>query len=157
MPGGNGQVEIGLSQSSNVLDLANAAIGDSKSGSVVVSNAGKLAADFALVGDLHIPTGAQGVAALTNQLQLVVSKSQTGSPTTQLFSGSVAAFNADDGFPLGVLYPKQGNRSPKNLTLNFQLSFPSTGTNAGDNALQNLGPIDQQFLIEATQQTRRVQ
>jgi hypothetical protein len=151
VPVGHGQVDIGLDKGADVLDLPNAAIGDHKSGSVVVSNAGRLAADFALAGDLQVPSGAQGVSALTSQLQLVVSKSQAGGPTTQLYSGSVSGFNAAGSFALGTLQPRQGSRTPKELTLNFQLSFPSTGSAAGDNALQNLGPIDQRFRIEATQ------
>lgn len=144
-PNGNGQVEIGLSKDSNMLDFTDAAIGDHTNDSVVVRNDGKLAADFKLVGQMTAP---QSASPLANRLRLVVSKG-----TTQLYSGSVAGFNAASGFSLGTLYPQQGNRSPKNLTLNFQLSLPSTGTNAGDNLLQNLGPIDQRFRIDAVQNT----
>jgi hypothetical protein len=144
-PPGNGQVEIGLSKDSNVLDFENAAIGDHINDSVVVSNDGKLAADFKLVGEL---TATPSASLLADQLQLVVSRG-----TTQLYSGSVADFNAASGFNLGTLYPKQGNKTPKNLTLNFQLSFPTTGTSGGDNLLQNLGPIDQRFRIDAIQST----
>jgi hypothetical protein len=144
-PAGNGQVEIGLNKNSNMLDFQNAAIGDHTNDSVVVSNAGKLAADFRLVGEM---AAAQSAGPLDDQLQLIVSKG-----TTQLYSGSVAGFNAAPGFELGTLYPKQGNRSPKNITLNFQLSFPTTGSDVGDNLLQSLGPIDQRFRIDATQHT----
>ena len=138
-------MEIGLSKTSNMLDFQNAAIGDHTNDSVVVSNDGKLAADFKLAGELD---AVQSAGPLDDQLQLIVSKG-----TTQLYSGSVAGFNAADGFDLGTLYPKQGNRSPKNLTLNFQLSFPTTGTDAGDDLLQSLGPIDQRFRVNATQHT----
>jgi hypothetical protein len=148
VPRGNGQVKIGLSKGSNVIDLPNAAIGDNTNDSVVVSNDGRLAADFQLAGDLVVPAGAQGATALADQLQLVVSQG-----TTQLYSGSVAGFNAAGAFALGTLYPTQGSRTPTSLTLNFDLSFPSTGDDADDNALQNLGPIDQQFRIDATQQS----
>jgi hypothetical protein len=145
VPRGNGQVEIGLSKDSNMLDFENAAIGDHTNDSVVVSNAGKLAADFELAGELN---ATQSAGPLADQLQLIVSKG-----TTQLYSGSVAGFNAAGSLPLGTLYPKQGDRTPKNVTLNFQLSFPTTGSDAVDNALQNLGPIDQRFRIDATQHT----
>jgi hypothetical protein len=145
VPRGNGQVEIGLSKDSNVLNFDNAAIGDHTNGSVVVSNAGKLAADFALTGAITAP---QSASALTDQLQLAVSKGNT-----PLYSGSVSGFNAAGSLPLGTLYPKQGSRTPKNVTLNFQLSFPTTGGDAADNALQNLGPIDQRLRIDATQHT----
>ena len=144
-PNGNGQVQIGLSKDSNVLDFENAAIGDHTNDSVVVRNDGKLAADFKLKGQMTAP---QSASPLANRLRLVISKG-----TTQLYSGSVAGFNAASGFNLGTLYPQQGSRTPKNLTLNFQLSLPSTGTNVGDNLLQNLGPIDQRFRIDAVQNT----
>src|SRR5688572_15020071 len=144
-PRGNGQVEIGLSKDSNVLDFENAAIGDHTNDSFVVSNDGKLAADFKLVGQMTAP---QSAGPLADRLQLVVSKG-----ATQLYSGSVAGFNAAAGFDLGTLHPKQGSRTPKNLILNFQLSLPSTGGNAGDNVLQSLGPIDQRFRIDAVQNT----
>src|SRR5688572_32239831 len=88
-PNGNGQVEIGLNKDSNVLDFENAAIGDHTNDSVVVSNAGKLAADFKLVGEMTAP---QSAGPLADQLQLVVSKG-----ATQLYSGSVAGFNAAAG------------------------------------------------------------
>jgi hypothetical protein len=144
-PNGNGQVEIGLSKDSNVLDFENAAIGDNTNDSVVVRNDGKLAADFKLVGQMTAP---QSASPLANRLRLVVTKG-----ATQLYSGSVAGFNAATGFNLGTLYPQQGNRTPKNLTLNFRLSLPSAGGSAGDNSLQNLGPIDQRFRIDAVQNT----
>ena len=151
VPVGNGQVEITLSKTSDVLNFSNAVIGDYRTGSVTVGNGGKLAADFSLSGDLVIPTTSPGASALADQLQLQVSRTASNTSPTPLYLGSVSGFNAAGALPLGKLYPKQGPKQPKSVTLNFQLSFPSTGTDAGDNALQNLGPIDQRFVIDAAQ------
>ena len=152
VPPGNGQVDITLSKTSDVLDLSNAVIGDTKSGSVTVGNGGKQAADFTLTGDLVIPVTSPGADALADQMQLQVSKT-AGAATTQLYSGSITGFNAAGALPLGIIYPPHGPKQPKSVTLNFELSFPSTGTDAGDNALQDLGPIDQRFVIHALKST----
>ena len=145
-----GQVKINLSKTSDVLDFQNAVIGDTTQGTVTVSNGGKLAAEFRLSGLLQTEQSTVGATALANQLQLSVYKTFPSAAETLVYTGSISNFNTQS-FNLGTLYPPKGSLTPKSVNLRFKLEFPTTGDADGDNALQNLGPFDERFVIDAAQ------
>lgn len=109
-------------------------IGDSVTGSVTITNTGTLAGTYSLAGS------SAGSAALLGQLNLKVYKDVDGG--TALYDGTLGAFSSAS---LGT-FAANGDAH----TFYFHVSFPSTGSDAGDNALQGLS-ASTTFTWSATQ------
>jgi len=108
-------------------------IGDTASGSVTITNTGTLAGAYTLTGS------ASGSAALANQLHLTLYKDVDGG--TAIYDGSLGSFSAS----LGTFAANGGAH-----TFYFHVSLPTTGSDAGDNALQGLS-ADESFTWSAVQ------
>jgi len=102
--------------------LRNARIGASDAGTLTISNTGSVAATFTL-------DGAVDQNALTRQLQVRASVSVAGGDERPLYEGPLAGFPA---LSAGRVEPGQAAR------FDFGVILPSTGSAAGDNALQGL-------------------
>src|SRR5262245_2550644 len=103
-----------------LFDLSNAKIGQEATGSVTINNTGSLAGAYTLSGT---PSG-----ALASSLKLKIYKNadNTGSP---IYDGTLAGFTSS--LDLGTFAASTGT-----ATFYFHVTLPSTGTDAGDNALQ---------------------
>lgn len=109
-------------------------IGESVSGSVTITNTGTLAGLYSLDGSTS------GSAALASQLNLKVYRDVDGG--TALYDGSLGGVSSAS---LGTFAPGGDSH-----TFYFHVSFPTTGTDAGDNALQGLA-ASTTFTWSATQ------
>jgi spore coat-associated protein N len=109
-------------------------IGDTATGSVTITNTGTLAGAYTLSGS------SSGSSALSSQLNLKVYKDVDGG--TALYDGSLGGFSS---VALGT-FAANGDAH----TFYFHVSFPSTGSDAGDNALQGLS-ASETFTWSATQ------
>jgi spore coat-associated protein N len=110
-------------------------IGDTATGSVTITNTGTLAGAYTLTGS------SSGSAALANQLHLTIYKDTDGSGTP-VYDNSLGGFSSAS---LGTFAATNGAH-----TFYFHVSLPSTGSNAGDNALQGLS-ADESFTWSAVQ------
>jgi hypothetical protein len=106
-------------------------IGDTATGSVTITNTGTLAGAYTLSGS------SSGSSALSSQLNLKVYKDVDGG--TALYDGSLGGFSS-------VALGTNGDAH----TFYFHVSFPTTGSDAGDNALQGLS-ASTTFTWSATQ------
>ena len=118
----SGSLSMTRSGSGAIFNAAAMKIGDSLSGSVTITNTGTLPGAYTLSGS------ASGSAVLSNQLNLKVYKDVDGG--TALYDGSLGGFSSAS---LGT-FAANGDAH----TFYFHVSFPSTGTDAGDNVLQGL-------------------
>jgi hypothetical protein len=109
-------------------------IGDTATGSVTITNTGTLSGSYTLNGT------SSGSAALAAQLHLTLYKDVDGSGTA-VYDGPLGTFSAS----LGTFAPTNGAH-----TFYFHVSLPSTGSDAGDNALQGLS-ADESFTWSAVQ------
>ena len=108
-------------------------IGDTATGSVTITNTGTLAGAYTLTGS------STGNAALAAQLHLTLYKDVDGG--TAIYDGSLGSFSASLG-----TFAASGDAH----TFYFHVSLPSTGSTAGDNALQGLS-ADESFTWSAVQ------
>ena len=108
-------------------------IGDTAAGSVTITNTGTLAGAYTLTGS------SSGNASLAAQLHLTLYKDVDGG--TAIYDGSLGSLSAS----LGTFAANGGAH-----TFYFHVSFPSTGSDAGDNALQGLS-ASEDFTWSATQ------
>lgn len=129
-----GTLEMSRSGSGAVLSAANMAPGDEASGSVTITNTGSMAGEYVLSGSAS--------GDLASSLELVVYKDNDGQAGSKLYDGGLSAFDSAD---LGAFAADGGSH-----TFYFHVSFPSTGSDAGDNALQGKS-ADATFTWSATQ------
>jgi spore coat-associated protein N len=118
----SGSLTMTRSGSGAIFNSAAMKIGDSVTGSVTITNTGTLAGAYTLTGT------SSGNAALGSQLNLKIYKDVDGG--TALYNGSLSGFTTA---ALGT-FTASGDAH----TFYFHVSFPSTGTDAGDNLLQGL-------------------
>src|SRR3989442_2579094 len=118
----SGSLSMTRSGSDAIFSASAMKIGDTATGSVTINNTGTLAGAYTLSGSTS------GSAALASQLNLKVYKDVDGG--TALYDGSLGGFSSAS---LGT-FAANGDSH----TFYFHVSFPSTGTDAADNALQAL-------------------
>ena len=108
-------------------------IGDEATGSVTITNTGTLAGAYTLSGT------SSGSAPLAAQLHLKLYKDADGG--SAIYDGPLGTFSTS----LGTFAADGGSH-----TFYFHVTLPSTGSDAGDNALQGLS-ADETFTWSATQ------
>ena len=129
----SGTLTMSRSGSGAIFSSAAMKIGETATGSVTITNTGSLAGAYTLSGT------SSGSAALAGQLHLALYKDVDGG--TAIYNGPLGTFSAS----LGTFAADGGAH-----TFYFHVSLPSTGTDAGDNALQGLS-ADETFTWSATQ------
>jgi spore coat-associated protein N len=115
-----GTLEMNRSGSGAIFSAAGMAIGDEASGSVTITNSGSLAGDYVLSGSAS--------GDLAPALDLVVYKDTDGDAGAMIYDGALDGLGSVD---LGTFASDGGAH-----TFYFHVSLPSTGSDAGDNALQ---------------------
>jgi spore coat-associated protein N len=115
-----GTLEMDRSGSGAIFSSDRMAIGDSASGSVTITNTGSLAGDYVLSGS--------ATGALAPSLDLVIYKDTDLSAGAKVYEGDLDDFSSAN---LGTFASDGGAH-----TFYFHVSFPSTGSDAGDNLLQ---------------------
>jgi len=130
----SGSLTMSRSGSGAIFSAAAMKIGDTATGSVTITNTGTLAGVYTLTGS------GSGSAALMAQLHLTLYKDVDGSGTP-VYDGSLGSFSAG----LGTFAATNGAH-----TFYFHVSLPTTGSDAGDNALQGLS-ASEDFTWSATQ------
>jgi spore coat-associated protein N len=122
-----GTVSMNRSGSGAILSLPAMKIGDAASGSVTISNTGSLASVYSLSG------ATTGSAVLADQLRLVIYKDVDGDAGAKLYDGPLSGFTSA---ALGT-FAASGSEGDAH-TFYFHVSLETTGSDAGDNALQGL-------------------
>ena len=130
----SGSLTMSRSGSGAIFSSAAMKIGDTATGSVTITNTGTLAGAYTLTGSNS------GSAALAAQLHLTLYKDVDGSGTP-IYDGSLGSFSTS----LGTFAASGGAH-----TFYFHVSLPTTGSDAGDNALQGLS-ASEDFTWSATQ------
>ncbi len=120
-----GTMSMSRSGSGAVLSASALKIGQVSTGSVAITNSGSLAGVYTLSGS------ASGSAVLGSALKLVVYKDIDNSAPDKLYDGSLSGFTSA---ALGT-FAASGSAGDAH-TFYFHVSLPTTGTDAGDNALQ---------------------
>jgi hypothetical protein len=115
-----GTLEMDRSGSGAIFSAAGMAIGDEATGSVTITNTGSLAGAYQLSGSAG--------GSLAPALDLVVYKDVDGSAGAKIYDGGIDALGSVD---LGTFASDGGGH-----TFYFHVSLPTTGSDAGDNALQ---------------------
>ena len=129
----SGTLSMTRSGSGAIFNASAMKIGDSVTGSVTITNAGTLAGVYSLAGSTT------GSAPLASQLNLKVYKDVDG--VSALYDGSLGSISSA---ALGTFAAGESH------TFYFHVTFPSTGTDAGDNLLQGLA-ASTTFTWSATQ------
>ena len=129
----SGTLSMTRSGSGAIFNASAMKIGDSATGTVTITNTGTLAGVYSLSGSTT------GSAPLASQLNLKIYKDVDGG--TAIYDGSLGTFSAS----LGTFAASGGAH-----TFFFHVSLPSTGSDAGDNALQGLS-ADESFTWSAVQ------
>jgi spore coat-associated protein N len=130
----SGSLTMSRSGSGAIFSSAAMKIGDTANGSVTITNTGTLSGAYTLTG------ASSGSSVLANQLHLTLYKDVDGG--TALYDGSLGGFSS---VALGTFAGSNDSH-----TFFFHVSLPSTGSNAGDNALQGLS-ADESFTWSAVQ------
>jgi spore coat-associated protein N len=130
-----GELTMTRSGSGVVFDLSNAQIGQEATGAVTINNTGTLAGAYSLEGTV--------AGSLASSLQLKIYKNTDNAAGSLLYSGTLAGFTS--AVDLGTLAAKTGT-----ATFYFHVTLPSTGSDAGDNALQGKS-ANVSFTWKATQ------
>lgn len=115
-----GTLEMSRSGSGAIFSAANMVVDEEVTGSVTITNTGSLAGDYTLAGSAS--------GDLAPSLQLVVYKDSDGDAGAKIYDGSLDDL---DTVSLGTFAADGGAH-----TFHFRVILPSTGTDAGDNALQ---------------------
>jgi hypothetical protein len=115
-----GTLEMDRSGSGAVFSAANMAVGGEASSSVTISNTGFLAGDYVLTGSAS--------GELAPSLDLVIYKDDDGGAGSKIYDGALDDLESVD---LGSFAADGGAH-----TFYFHVSLPTTGSDAGDNALQ---------------------
>jgi hypothetical protein len=124
------------SGSGAIFSLSGAKIGDEATGSVTITNTGSLAGVYTVDGSTA------GSAVLAGQVNLKLYKDNDGVAGSKLYDGALSSFASTS---LGTFAANGGAH-----TYYFHVTLPSTGTDAGDNALQGLSATGT-FTWSATQ------
>lgn len=132
---GSVAVELNDDVGDAVISVSNLVIGDSKSGTLKVENVGDNKAIFTLSGD------ATGSEDLADAVHITINDG-TNDVVDDV---SLSEFNDDDGVEVGALAPGASK------TFTIDISLPTTGTEEGDNALQNLEGSEETFIVDAVQ------
>jgi spore coat-associated protein N len=130
----SGSLTMSRSGSGAIFSSVAMKIGDTATGSVTITNTGTLAGAYTLSGT------SSGNASLASQLHLTLYKDVDGG--TAIYDGSLGGFSS---VALGTFAASNDAH-----TFYFHVSLPSTGSNAGDNALQGLS-ADESFTWSAVQ------
>ena len=118
----SGSLTMSRTGSGAIFNASAMKIGDTATGSVTITNTGTLAGAYALSG------ATSGSSVLTAQLNLTIYKDVDGG--SAIYTGALGSLSSA---ALGT-FAANGDAH----TFFFHISFPSTGTDAGDNALQGL-------------------
>jgi hypothetical protein len=118
-----GSLTMSRSGSGAIFSASAMKIGDTATGSVTITNTGNLAGVYTLDSSIT------GNASLGSALQLKIYK-DTDNSGTPLYDGALSGVSSA---ALGT-FAANGDSH----TYYFHISLPTTGTNAGDNALQGL-------------------
>ena len=129
----SGSLTMSRSGSGAIFSASAMKIGDTATGSVTITNTGTLAGAYTLAGT------SSGSATLAAQLHLTLYKDVDGG--TAIYDGSLGSFSVS----LGTFAASGGAH-----TYYFHVSLPTTGSDAGDNALQGLS-ASEDFTWSATQ------
>jgi spore coat-associated protein N len=129
----SGTLSMTRSGSGAIFTASTMKIGDSVTGSVTITNSGTLAGVYTLAGSTT------GSAPLASQLNLKVYKDVDGGST--LYDGPLGAITSAS---LGTSLAGEAH------VFYFHVTFPTTGTDAGDNVLQGLA-VSTTFTWSATQ------
>jgi spore coat-associated protein N len=129
----SGTLSMTRSGSGAIFTASTMKIGDSVTGSVTITNSGTLAGVYSLAGSTT------GSAPLASQLNLKVYKDVDGG--TALYDGSLGSMTSAS---LGTSAAGEAH------VFYFHVTFPTTGTDAGDNVLQGLS-ASTTFTWSATQ------
>jgi len=108
------------SGSGAVFSAASMAIGDDAAGSVTITNSGSLAGAYSLAGSAS--------GDLAPKLELEIYKDNDGQAGSKIYDGALNGLSSVD---LGTFAADGGSH-----TFYFHVALPTTGTDAGDNALQ---------------------
>ena len=128
----SGTLSMTRSGSGAIFSASTMKIGDSVTGSVTITNSGTLAGVYSLAGSTT------GSAPLASQLNLKVYRDVDGG--TALYDGSLGAVTSAS---LGTSLAGEAH------VFYFHVTFPTTGTDAGDNVLQGLA-VSTTFTWSAT-------
>jgi hypothetical protein len=129
----SGTLSMTRSGSGAIFTASTMKIGDSATGSVTITNSGTLAGVYSLAGSTT------GSAPLASQLNLKIYRDVDGG--TALYDGSLGAITSAS---LGTAAAGEAH------VFYFHVTFPTTGTDAGDNVLQGLS-VSTTFTWSATQ------
>jgi spore coat-associated protein N len=126
----NGSLAMSASTSA-IFTIHDAVVGSSTTGSITISDIGTIPANFSLTGSTDSGSDANLASILTMQIYKDVDLT-----STPIYSGLVSTFAAlpTGGLALGT-FQKAGTAGD-NHTYYFHVELPSTGSTAGDNALQ---------------------
>jgi len=130
----SGSLTMSRSGSGAIFSASAMKIGDTATGSVTITNTGSLSGAYSLAGS------SSGSSALSSQLNLKLYKDVDGG--TAIYDGSLGGFSS---VALGTFAA-----SGDSHTFYFHVSFPTTGSDTGDNALQGLS-ASTTFTWSATQ------
>lgn len=119
-----GTLTMSRSGSGAILTASTMKPGDEATGSVTILNTGSLAGIYTLTGSTS------GSSALAGQLKLVLYKNTDNDVPSKIYDGALSSFSS---VALGTLVATSGTG-----TYYFHVSLPTTGSDAGDNALQGL-------------------
>ena len=129
----SGTLSMTRSGSGAIFNASAMKIGDSATGTITITNTGTLAGVYSLSGSTT------GSAPLASQLNLKVYKDVDG--VSPLYDGSLSGVSSA---ALGTFAAGDAH------TFYFHVTFPTTGTDAGDNVLQGLA-ASTTFTWSATQ------
>jgi hypothetical protein len=118
-----GSLTMSRSGTGVVFDVSDAKIGQDATGSVTINNTGTLEGAYTLEGT---PAG-----ALASSLNFKLYKDNDGVAGSLLYDGTLADIATAFPLDLGTFAASTGSH-----TFYFHVSLPTTGSDAGDNALQ---------------------
>jgi len=119
-----GSVSMSRNGTGAIFSVGAAKIGDEATGSVTITNTGTLAGAYTLTG------ATTGSSVLGGQLQLTIYKDNDGVAGSKIYGGDLDGFSS---VGLGTFAASNDAH-----TFYFHVSLPTTGSDAGDNALQGL-------------------
>lgn len=132
-----GSLTMTRSGSGVIFDLAEAKIGQEATGSVTINNTGTLPGAYTLEGSSS--------GALAPSLNLKIYKDTDNQASSKIYDGTLAAIATAFPLSLGTFAATSGTH-----TYYFHVTIPTTGSDAGDNALQGKA-ASASFTWKATQ------
>lgn len=116
----SGTLTMSRSGSGAIFSAPAVKIGEEATGAVTITNSGSLAGSYTLAGS--------AAGSLASSLKLVIYKDNDGVAGAKIFDGTLGGFSS---VGLGT-FAASGDAH----AFYFHVSLPTTGTDAGDNALQ---------------------